>query len=890
MNSSFPMGYSPPAIESKFDEKFLSSLEKDPPQLHTFFQFAINDVRFWNSQSKGIKQKIFKLIEKNIFQKDDQGKRMIIETISSLYREKLGQALEDLNDSKVLLPYLVGMANTRGAEDLKKKCLETFNEEIGTKEVEINNNGLIITVDDFKKIDSDALEKCITFLKVNYEIEIKLLVNKDQSIKEFLDRFKTYICEIYFNSQTLFELPVEIGELENLKSLKVLRSIYLERLPQEITNLKNLKELSLSGCSRLNSLPNGMANLKNLEVLNLSNSVELISLPEELGQLVNLKQLILRNCYELKFIPNSLEDLTDLETLNLVGCNQLQSICSFEKFINLKELALPYCWSQLSRLKIFLDLEKENLNVNSLVSAIFNSKEEYQSKVKINDLNVLKELLKGYFKSTNKEMIEKCVILTPQVKDFLLTEEGKEILIEFHEQIFMNKYSIMNFMLENYSTKLVENWDLYPIKFGLNMGDHASSINIKCIQEQVLSRDYLEVFLNIISTKIKESDGERRLCYDLYIQYYGQLGIDDGALRRDFVVNLFKTLSDFWELDKGIPETEQEKFRLLGPILKLVFLNRGKTRYNLGNVFSQDYFKGMMAFTEDQLFSDFNKLSVKNILDISLSFKSEEKRKLVEDISNFLFWDGSAKEINGKIESLLSLSEVEEELSLEVLKMLETDCPDSKNVGDVEIEDAENLPLNNVLAKRKVLANNENSPKCKKRKIEVDEKQKIEALQNYILKNKNVDFLKSIITKTLFEDVKNQVHNLHHILNSWNYYEDDWGSPEFGFEQFMISIQGLPFTREKFLSSLEYINIRDEIRKDFEDWIKEADEVKVKEFLSLITGSDYLSKNAKIKIEGNSKNFEVNCCFFTVKIPNNINRDVLWPLLDASGENSFNKH
>ena len=44
----FPIGYSP-SPEVKFDKDFLKFIKKDPLELQTFFECAINDENFWNN-------------------------------------------------------------------------------------------------------------------------------------------------------------------------------------------------------------------------------------------------------------------------------------------------------------------------------------------------------------------------------------------------------------------------------------------------------------------------------------------------------------------------------------------------------------------------------------------------------------------------------------------------------------------------------------------------------------------------------------------------------------------------------------------------------------------------------------------------------------------------
>ena len=99
--------------------------------------------------------------------------------------------------------------------------------------------------------------------------------------------------ELYIRNNNLTELPKEIGNLTNLKSLYI--DCYLNELPKEIFNLINLEKLRIIS-NNLETFPDGIKKLINLE--NLYIDINIInenfnfkSLPiEEIGKLNNLKE------------------------------------------------------------------------------------------------------------------------------------------------------------------------------------------------------------------------------------------------------------------------------------------------------------------------------------------------------------------------------------------------------------------------------------------------------------------------------------------------------------------------------------------------------------------------------------------------------------------------
>jgi hypothetical protein len=180
------------------------------------------------------------------------------------------------------------------------------------------------------------------------EIEEAIKLGKaDMSIQaQKLDDVKK-VCDVTTLTKlrisgSLKELPPEIGQLVNLKTLSLehnqivtfpkelgllrsLKSLYaygmkLEELPEEFGDLEALESLTLWD-NKLTRVPASFGRLSRLATLDLHGN-PITSLPDELGQLGALKELELQGC-ELTSLPADLSGMTSLMKLDL-GKNKLE--------------------------------------------------------------------------------------------------------------------------------------------------------------------------------------------------------------------------------------------------------------------------------------------------------------------------------------------------------------------------------------------------------------------------------------------------------------------------------------------------------------------------------------------------------------------------------------
>lgn len=146
----------------------------------------------------------------------------------------------------------------------------------------------------------------------------ELIEKEDEDLKEqspgwIFRRGPLHQERMYFSSQSLKVLPVEIQRFQNLKML-VLDSNELEWLPSEIGDVSQLEGLFLKG-NHIRRLPMEMGKLLNLRWLDVSNN-RLRDVGNELISLFNLHDLLLSD-NELSHIPASLRLLPKLSRLHL---------------------------------------------------------------------------------------------------------------------------------------------------------------------------------------------------------------------------------------------------------------------------------------------------------------------------------------------------------------------------------------------------------------------------------------------------------------------------------------------------------------------------------------------------------------------------------------------
>jgi internalin A len=141
--------------------------------------------------------------------------------------------------------------------------------------------------------------------------------------------------ELNLRGKGLTELPLEVCELVNLRSLS-LSDNELAALPSEIGRLIELKSLEVSN-NRLKSLPPEIRNLTKLSSLDISHN-QFEELTHEIGKLTNLVSLEFHH-NAIEVLPPWLFEMRQLQRL-YIGPNRLTALPpEIGKLTNLKELA-----------------------------------------------------------------------------------------------------------------------------------------------------------------------------------------------------------------------------------------------------------------------------------------------------------------------------------------------------------------------------------------------------------------------------------------------------------------------------------------------------------------------------------------------------------------------
>ena len=123
--------------------------------------------------------------------------------------------------------------------------------------------------------------------------------------------------------RVMWQLPSELGQLSQLRTLRLGGPLLTGVIPPELGQLANLEELTLAGSRLSGAVPPELGQLTKLGKLELHHNL-LTALPSELGQLTGLRELGLAG-NRLTALPPELGRLTQLGDLGLAG-NRLTAL------------------------------------------------------------------------------------------------------------------------------------------------------------------------------------------------------------------------------------------------------------------------------------------------------------------------------------------------------------------------------------------------------------------------------------------------------------------------------------------------------------------------------------------------------------------------------------
>ncbi|WP_179345632.1 T9SS type A sorting domain-containing protein [Winogradskyella ursingii] len=122
-----------------------------------------------------------------------------------------------------------------------------------------------------------------------------------------------------FNNNLSGNIPVEIGNLTELKNINFPNNLLSGSLPTTFGNLNQLKEFRINNNTIVGSIPTEIFNLSSLEIFSIGNNLMSGNLPSEIGNLINLTWLdISLNNFE-GLLPSSLNALQNLTQLNIAS-------------------------------------------------------------------------------------------------------------------------------------------------------------------------------------------------------------------------------------------------------------------------------------------------------------------------------------------------------------------------------------------------------------------------------------------------------------------------------------------------------------------------------------------------------------------------------------------
>lgn len=137
---------------------------------------------------------------------------------------------------------------------------------------------------------------------------------------------KLETLDVNFSDGTEWFLP---NDMSSMLSLKVFKPAAL-KVPIEsfagFYTLPALEELNLSTMYLIGDLPTGISKMKSLKSLSLAGT-NIYSLPDDIGELAeNLTALDLRGCQSLASLGTSFSKLVNLTSLTLSGCKVLKNL------------------------------------------------------------------------------------------------------------------------------------------------------------------------------------------------------------------------------------------------------------------------------------------------------------------------------------------------------------------------------------------------------------------------------------------------------------------------------------------------------------------------------------------------------------------------------------
>ncbi len=296
---------------------------------------------------------------KKFFEKTKDGKFYYIELddIDLTLHTAYGNLYDFLREDKE--------AGRKGKKTYKK--LETAERNFEKKCKELEGKGYVLSDPQYPIRCKKVVEKA----KLDKAKELKVTVYHEKNFEEIAQLTQLEKLTLHGDySNDSIEITDELLKLKNLKKLVLTGNI--TKLPDDIDQLKKLEELHLveryNGC-QMTELPQNVANLKNLKSLKI-NRTSVEELPLNIGKLSKLETLDCSHS-QLKELPLSIGDCKKLENVQLEYTQLTDLPLTFGKLQKITSLDLSNCpLSQfpiaLSQLKKLKSLNLSNCSFTSL--------------------------------------------------------------------------------------------------------------------------------------------------------------------------------------------------------------------------------------------------------------------------------------------------------------------------------------------------------------------------------------------------------------------------------------------------------------------------------------------------------------------------------------------
>jgi len=335
----------------------------------------------------------------------------------------------------------------------------------------------------------------------------------DNNKKEKIDCYRLFskiciiekLCSIFLIHCNMNEIPMELYNLTNLKSLN-LNNNNISKISPNIKNLTKLTEIYMSK-NKISYLPEEICHLKNLSILCISHN-NLKNIPKEIGSLKNLRYCYL-NDNILTTLPSDIIECTKIRYILYLPQHE-----SFYVSPHVRRFLNEYN-SYNIKFKVYSD--NENIHNTSIQDSLKKSLISISNDFIMENLNLL-EFIEDYNKD---DIIQYCKDKTTFLNTFMRYED-------------ILKYVISRISRSQHKDELIKrlNQEIYDSKNLCFLGKITRLVNTLCgfFDDVIIGISENEQIQNIIMTCLNSENiydnftkkMKERNYSDTVIQFYLQ--------------------------------------------------------------------------------------------------------------------------------------------------------------------------------------------------------------------------------------------------------------------------------------------------------------------------------------------------------------------------------